>query len=203
MDFTQQKTDQRLDNDLVVAVLAGEQDAFAMLVDRHLPALYQFAYRYMRNPHDAEDVAQEAFVRSWKHLKKFDGTKNFKTWLFTIAKNAALDIIKKKKPLLFSQISEEEGKLDTFLAPYVVDLESPDIAFERALVKTELAEALAALPPAYRTVLGMRYNDNLKFREIAAALGEPIDTVKSKHRRGLALMRKIVARETAGVGGGV
>jgi RNA polymerase sigma-70 factor (ECF subfamily) len=193
MDLTQQKTEQRTDSDLVVTALAGDQDAFAVLVDRHLPALYQFAYRYMRSAHDAEDVAQEAFVRSWKHLKKFDGTKNFKTWLFAIAKNAALDIIKKKKPLLFSQISEEEGRLETFLSPYVTDPESPDIAFERALVKTELAEALAMLPPSYQTVLGMRYNDNLKFREIAATLGEPIDTVKSKHRRGLALMRKIVA----------
>jgi RNA polymerase sigma-70 factor, ECF subfamily len=197
MDFEQQKNEKISDNDLVIAVLAGDQAAFASLVDRHLPALYQFAYRYMRSAHDAEDVAQEAFVRAWKHLKKFDDTKNFKTWLFAIAKNAALDMIKKKKPLLFSQIGEEEGKLDTFLAPYVADLESPDIAFERALVKSELAEALAALPAAYRTVLGMRYNDNLKFREIAAALGEPIDTVKSKHRRGLALMRKIVGGEAA------
>jgi len=54
------------------------------------------------------------------------------------------------------------------------------------------AQALAQLPPAYRTVLGMRYNDNLKFREIAEALGKPIDTIKSLHRRGLMMLRKLV-----------
>ena len=180
------------DAELVRATLHEDKNAFALIVDRYVDAIYQFAYRYVRDPEEAEDIAQEAFVRAWKNLKTFDTSRNFKTWLFTIAKNAALDFLKKKKPMLFSRIIEDEERLDAFLAPYLGNAELPDEAFEGKLAKAEVGRALDALPPPYRTVLSMRYNDNLKFREIAAALGEPIDTVKSKHRRGLLLLRKIM-----------
>jgi RNA polymerase sigma-70 factor (ECF subfamily) len=184
---------EKTDVAIIRSVLAGNKGEYRVLLDRHLKAVYAFAYRYVRNPHDAEDIAQEAFVRAWKNLKKFDQSRNFKTWLFAIAKNAALDLIKKKKPMPFSQISEESEKLDALLAPYIGVEELPSAAFERTVVKAALANKLGTLPPAYRTVLAMRYHDNLKFREIAEALGEPIDTVKSKHRRGLALLRNVVS----------
>jgi RNA polymerase sigma-70 factor (ECF subfamily) len=181
----------KTDIELIQELLAGNKDAFAALVDRHVNAVQAFAYRYMHDTEDADDVTQEAFVRAWKNIKKFDTSRNFKTWLFTIARNAALDLIKKKKPLAFSKIGNGEGDLDGFLAPYMDSTELPDVTFERQAVATDMKEALASLPPAYRTVLAMRYNDNLKFREIAEALDEPIDTVKSKHRRGLILLRKL------------
>lgn len=186
---------EQTDLEVIQSVLRGDKDAFAVLVERHAEAVYKFAYRYLRNGGDAEDVAQEAFVRAWKNVKKFDETKNFKTWLFAITKNAALDLIKKKKPLLFSQIAEEDEQLDAFFAPFAPAPELPDAVFSRKMVKADIARSLAALPPGYRTVLAMRYNDHLKFREIAETLGEPIDTVKSKHRRGLALLRKVVTGE--------
>lgn len=187
---------EQTDSDLVQSVLKRDKNAFAVLVERHTSAIYKFAYRYLRNGEDAEDITQEAFVRAWKNLKTFDTSRNFKTWLFTIAKNAALDFIKKKKPLLFSQIAREEERLDAFFAPYLAAPELPDVAFMRKTAKAEMRRALDMLPPAYRTVLAMRYHDNLKFREIAETLGEPIDTVKSKHRRGLILLRKIVTGDT-------
>ena len=183
---------EKTDSEIVKEVLAGNANAFAVLLRRHMDTLKAFAHRYLRDGHDAEDVTQEAFVRAWKNLKKFDTTKNFKTWLFTIAKNAALDVIKKKRPMRFSEIGEEEGKLDAFLAAYLDSGETPDMVTERHGLRATLNYALGTLPQNYRTVLAMRYNDNLKFREIAAALHEPIDTVKSKHRRGLMLLRKIV-----------
>jgi RNA polymerase sigma-70 factor (ECF subfamily) len=190
----------KTDADIVRDILAGDKDAFKALLERHLAGVYAFSHRYMRDSADAEDVAQEAFVRAWKNLEKFDTSKNFKTWIFTIARNVALDVIKKKKPLLFSHISEEEEKLETFLAPYVSDTDLPDIAFDRAREKVGLGEAMGALPAAYQTILGMRYHDNLKFREIADALGEPIDTIKSRHRRGLSLLRKIIPENVADSG---
>lgn len=182
----------KTDVELIHATLHEDRNAFALIVDRYVDAVYQFAYRYVRDTDEAEDVAQEAFVRAWKNLKTFDMARNFKTWLFAIAKNAALDFLKKKKPLLFSRIIDDEERLDNFLAPYLGNAELPDEVFEGKLAKEGMSRALDALPPAYRTVLSMRYNDSLKFREIADALGEPIDTVKSKHRRGLLLLRKIM-----------
>jgi RNA polymerase sigma-70 factor, ECF subfamily len=179
------------DAQLVIDSLKGEQNAFAEIVNRHLSGVYKFSYRYVRDAADADDIAQETFVRAWKNLKKFDTSKNLKTWLFTIAKNASLDLLKKKKPLAFSKITDAESELESFLAPYIASGELPEAAVDAKFLKGDIDEALAKLPPAYRAVLALRYNDHLKFREIAATLGEPIDTVKSKHRRGLALLKNI------------
>ena len=79
-------------------------EAFAVIVERYVSSIYKFSYRYVRNGPDAEYIAQETFLRAWKSLKKFDQSKNFKTWIFAIAKNASLDLLKKKKPMPFSRI---------------------------------------------------------------------------------------------------
>ncbi len=179
------------DSQLVIESIEGKQASFAELVNRHISGVYNFAYRYVRDADDAEDMAQETFVRAWKNLKKFDTSKNLKTWLFTIAKNASLDMLKKKRPMAFSKINEAESELESFLAPYVASGELPENAVDQKLLKGNIDEALAKLPPAYRAVLALRYNEHLKFREIAEVLREPIDTVKSKHRRGLALLKNI------------
>ncbi|HVO28971.1 MAG TPA: sigma-70 family RNA polymerase sigma factor [Candidatus Paceibacterota bacterium] len=181
-----------IDNQLIAESIQGREAAFAELVSRHLGGVYKFAYRYVRDEQDAEDIAQETFVRAWKNLRKFDASKNLKTWLFTIAKNASLDLLKKKKPLAFSKITDAEGELESFLAPYVASGEMPEEAMDQKLLKGDMDAALAKLPPAYRAVLALRYNEHLKFREIAEVLREPIDTVKSKHRRGLALLKNVL-----------
>lgn len=177
------------DSQLILESIAGKDASFAELVNRHVGDVYKFAYRYMHDADDAEDIAQETFVRAWKNLSKFDTSRNLRTWLFTIAKNASLDMLKKKKPLAFSKLTKAENELESFLAPYVASGELPENLMDQKFLKGDMDEALATLPPAYRAVLALRYNEHLKFREIAATLGEPIDTVKSKHRRGLALLK--------------
>jgi len=107
------------DTRLVAAFIKGDGDSFAALVDRHMPMVYKFTYRYVGNADAANDIVQDVFIKVWKNIKKFDPEKNFKTWLLTIAKNTALDSIKKKKAILFSKIEEGETDLDAFLAPYV------------------------------------------------------------------------------------
>jgi RNA polymerase sigma-70 factor (ECF subfamily) len=141
----------------------------------------------------ANDVVQDVFIKVWKNIKRFDATKNFKTWLLTIAKNTALDSIKKKKAVLFSKIEEGETDLDAFLAPYVESVDLPDALLQRKQTKADLDRILQELSPTYRSVLLLRYTEHLKFREIAAALQEPIDTIKSKHRRALIQLRKMLA----------
>lgn len=181
------------DQELVTAFLSGDEGSFAVLLERHLSITYKFVYRYLHNTDDTNDVVQEVFIKAWKHMKRFDTNRNFRTWLLTIAKNTALDFIKKKKPILFSKIEEGDNDLDAFLAPYLENKEAPDLpdqAFDKKHAKAKLAEVMADLAPAYRTVLSLRYEDHLKFREIAEILEEPIDTVKSKHRRGLLLLQK-------------
>jgi RNA polymerase sigma-70 factor (ECF subfamily) len=178
------------DKELVQAFLSGNESCFAVLVDRHISMVYKFAYRYLNNADDASDVAQDVFIKVWKYLKRFDVDKNFKTWLLTITKNTALDFIKRKKPILFSKIEEGDGDLDAFLSPFLETADLPNEAIDRKHVRAELNTVLEKLPQTYRSVLSLRYDEHLKFREIAEVLHEPIDTVKSKHRRGLILLRK-------------
>src|ERR1700739_3666623 len=107
------------DAQLAIAFIAGKGDAFAALVDRHASMVYHFVYRYLQNADNTNDVVQDVFIKVWKNIKKFDTSKNFKTWLLTIAKNTSLDFIKKKKPVLFSHIEAEDADLDAFLIPFM------------------------------------------------------------------------------------
>jgi len=182
------------DNDaqLIAAFIKGDGDSFAALVDRHMSMVYKFTYRYVGNVDATNDIVQDVFIKVWKNIKKFDPEKNFKTWLLTIAKNTALDSIKKKKAILFSAIEEGETDLDAFLAPYVESPDLPDELFEKKQTKADLERMLQGLSPSYRSVLLLRYTEHLKFREIADMLQEPIDTIKSKHRRALIQLRKML-----------
>lgn len=181
------------DATLVAAFMKGDGESFAALVDRHMPMVYKFTYRYVGDADIANDVVQEVFIKVWKHIRKFDPQKNFKTWLLAITKNTALDSIKKKKAVLFSKIEEGEGDLDAFIAPFVDSPDLPDALLERKQNKADLDRIVQKLSPSYRSVLLLRYAEHLKFREIADVLHEPIDTIKSKHRRALIQLRKLLA----------
>ena len=181
------------DAKLIAAFIKGNGESFAALVDRHMPMVYKFTYRYVGDADTANDVVQDVFIKVWKNIKKFDPEKSFKTWLLTIAKNTALDAIKKKKAVLFSKIEEGETDIDAFLAPYVESADLPDALLQKKQTKADLDRMLQELSPAYRSVLLLRYTEHLKFREIADALQESIDTIKSKHRRALIQLRKMLA----------
>jgi RNA polymerase sigma-70 factor (ECF subfamily) len=181
------------DATLIAAFIRGDGDSFAALVDRHMSMVYKFIYRYVGNADAANDIVQDVFIKVWKNIKKFDPEKNFKTWLLTIAKNTALDSIKKKKAVLFSKIEGGETDLDAFLAPYVESVDLPDELLQKKQTKEDLDRMLQKMSPSYRSVLLLRYTEHLKFREIAEVLQEPIDTIKSKHRRALIQLRKMLA----------
>ena len=192
-----QALSQETDSGLVAGAIAGNKAAFSLLVERYVSPIYKFSYRYVRNGPDAEDVSQETFLRVWKNLDKFEQDKNFKTWIFTIAKNVSLDFLKRRKSTPFSVLGEGDDAVDAILAPYVAVTDTSEDSFDRGLLKGDFDTALAQLPERYREVMVLRYTDNLKFREIADRLHEPVDTVKSRHRRGLALLRDIIAPSPA------
>ena len=97
--------------------------------------------------------------------------------------------MKKKKTVPFSILGEGDDAVDAVLAPYVAIADTSEAAFDRKVTKGDFDAALAGLPERYRDVMVLRYTEHLKFREIAERLHEPVDTVKSRHRRGLALLR--------------
>jgi RNA polymerase sigma-70 factor, ECF subfamily len=177
------------DYGLLSEYLKGNQGAFEVLVKRYMTQIYRFVYGYVNDTAVAEDITQEVFVKVWKHAKKIDQQRNFKSWLYMVAKNTTLDFFKKKKAVPFSLFENEEGRnvlvetvADTALSPgeLSVLLEHKDI----------FLAAIASLSEKYRQILMMYYYEYLNFREIAEKLQEPINTVKSRHRRGLALLKQ-------------
>lgn len=164
-----------------------EEKALEELVRRYLPLIFGYAKRYTGNEGDASDIAQEVFVKVWKNVKSFDQSKSFRTWIFTIAKRTAIDELRRQKAIQFSAL-QEEGFEDL-----IVD-ESPSILDQIFLQQQskELAVALTKLPANYNSVIKLYTSDGLNFREIAAKLKEPLNTVKSRYRRGLVLLKKIL-----------
>jgi RNA polymerase sigma-70 factor (ECF subfamily) len=181
----------RSDQQLVSDYLSGDEKSLEVLFGRYLKPIYSFTYRYVGGGQDAEDVTQEAFVKAWRNLKKFDQQKSFKTWIFSIAKNTALDFLKKKKAIPFSEFENEDGEnalTETLADPSPL----PQELLEKADIVKILNAAIEKLSPKYRMVLFLRYNDHFTFREIAEILGESIDTIKSRHRRVLTMLRKLL-----------
>ncbi len=187
------KMEQKTDKELITAYIGGDEEAFKELVSRHMDNVYKFTYRYFNDRNKAEDATQETFVKAWKNIRRFDTDRKFITWLFAIAKNTCLDIIKKKTPVAFSRL-EAEKEMD--IADLIQD-ESPlpDELAERSEKKEVISALLQRMPSDYRMVFFLRYNDHLKFREIAEALNKSLNTVKSRHLRGLKMMKKLIEKE--------
>jgi RNA polymerase sigma-70 factor, ECF subfamily len=184
--------DDSSDEQLVVRYRNGDEPAFRSLVGRYLTPVYNFVHRYVGNEGDAADLTQDVFVAVWKNLARFDADRQFKTWLFAIAKNTSLNWLKRKKPLLFSQFTTPEG--ENGLAESLADpTQSPEVLLTRFDSSSRLSAALSSLGAMYRSVLELRYTDGFTFREIARSLGEPLHTVKSRHRRALQSLRKTLS----------
>ncbi len=177
------------DQELISNYLKGDEKSLDALVRRYLAPIYGFVQSYVNNKEMAEDITQETFLKVWRNAKHIDQTKNFKSWLYTIAKNTALDFLKKKKSVPFSHFENEEGK--NILLDLVPDKALLPSEISEARRSRELfLEAIKNLSAKYYTVLWLYYYQYLNFREIAECLQEPINTIKSRHRRGLVLLKK-------------
>ena len=179
------------DSELVHKVLQSDDVALKVLVDRYLPSVYTFCLRYTGSEEDAQDAAQETFLKAWRKLKRFDTKKSLKTWLFAIAKNTATDLMRKRKSVVFSKFDTAED--NNVLTDTLADPEPlPDELFERASLESNAREALAQLPDRDRAILSLRYDEEESFENIASIMKIPANTVRSLHRRALIALRKLL-----------
>lgn len=186
------------DQILIRKYLQGDEKSLEVLILTYLKPIYSFTYRYVGSARDAEDITQEVFVKVWRHLKRFDQSKSFKTWVFAIAKNTAIDFLRKKKAIPFSDFDTESG--GNIIADTVADAAKlPQEIFKQKEITQTLESAMTELSPKYRIVLFLRYNDHFTFREIAESLDEPLHTVKSRHRRALVMLKKLLKPESKDV----
>jgi len=176
------------DAKLVAEFLNGSEEAFEQLVNRYLKAIYNFLYQFTQDMDSLDDLTQETFIKAWKNIRKFDSEKNFKTWIFTIAKNTAYDFLKKKKTIPFSNFLDEDGKNQ--LEKVVEDGPRLEEVLDRQDVEKKLGEKLQEVPANYRIILLMHYKDDFSLQEIAEILNLSYNTVKSQHARALASLKK-------------
>lgn len=175
------------DQELVSEYLRGDEKAFHELVNRYLQPIYNFVFSSVRDAAQAEDITQEVFIKAWTHLRRFDLSRNFKVWLYAIAKNCIFDFLRKKKTIPFSLLEKEDEVYE------ILDKEpQPDEILRLSDSGKTLDEALAKLSLDYREVLLLYYRDGFNFREIAEILKTSVNTIKSRHLRATAMLKKIL-----------
>lgn len=157
---------------LVEACLKSDPAAFEAILDLYKGPVYGLLLRLVRGAEDAEDLAQETFLKALRNLSSYDPSRPLLTWLFRIAHNAAVDFLRAKKPESLS-LEDEESPLqisDTRL--------SLDKAAESRFRAEFLERRLSELPPLYREVLLMRHQEDMDYRQIGEVLGLAEGTVK-------------------------
>lgn len=187
------KNEQLTDRELILMSQTGNEQALEILVARYLPMVFRACARLLQSAEEAEDAAQNTFIKVWKNLKKADPERNFRAWVMEIAKNTCLDAIKGRRSLPMSAFDDEDGNnllVDSLASHLPTPLENA----EQSLLARLLNGAMEKLSPAYRKVLDLYYKKGLNFREIAESLNEPLHTVKSRHRRALINLRLILAK---------
>jgi RNA polymerase sigma-70 factor (ECF subfamily) len=175
------------DEELAERFQQGDTGAFETLVERYHRPLYHFAFRLLGRAEDAEDATQDTFVQVYGALPKARLDAPLRPWIYRIARNRCLDMLKRRRPVLFSALSAD----DEAAVPEVADAQPlPDELAERADLQRLLSAAIAALAPPYREVVALRYASDLAFGEIAEVLGMPENTVKTRFQRAKAALRE-------------
>ena len=164
----------------IAAARAGDQGAFGELVRLYEKRVLALTQRMCRNPEDAAEAAQEAFFAAWQGLKSFRGDSSFSTWLYRLASNACVDLLRREgKRQAVVSLDDEDLNLDI-----PASLPSPQEEAERRELREQIESGLRALPPEYRAVLVLREMQQLRYDEIGEVLGLDIGTVKSRISRG-------------------
>lgn len=172
---------------LITAVLAGNQPAYADLVNRHKRFVFTMAMKFVRNREDAEEIAQDCFVKAYRALGTFEHNSRFSTWLYTITYTTAMTFLRKKR-LITASIDDEEQhhQLENHISDYHAD------SVEKKSKYVYLNMAIAQLMPDDAAILTLFYQGEQHLEEIAKTLNMESNTVKVKlHRARLRLKEKL------------
>lgn len=178
--MTQATGPERSDDELAASARAGDRTAYSILVRRHQAALHRHLLRMVGSHDDALDLTQDAFVRAWQALPQWEPGAQFRTWLFRIASNAALDLLRRRRTVEFTPLDETVETADTGAGPE-----------RRAQGRQELRRleaALARLTHEHREVLLLREIEEMSYEEIGRVLALTEGTVKSRLARARAAL---------------
>jgi len=184
------------DEELMLLVQEGRNQAFDVLVGRYKNRLYAYLYRLLNDESAAEELAQESFVKAYIHAEKYRTIARFSTWLYTIATNLVRNRMRnvKRRPAMVSLWAEgaggeDEGKWIDLRD----DSQRPDYDMEQRNLHELVQEAIEKIPGKYRPAFVLREINELSYEEIAAVTGLKLGTVRSRINRGRAHFKKMVA----------
>ena len=185
----------RNDFNLVAKAKEGDQKAYAEIMQRYKDSIYFMALKMVNNKDDAMDLTVDTCAKSFENLDKYNPEYAFSTWLFRIATNNSIDFIRKKRLNVISldTLFEEEGN-DKYLQVRAEGLNPEEISI-RKQESEKLKNMVEQLPLRYRTLIILRYYDELSYEEIAQQIDIPLGTVKAQLFRARDLMANILNRK--------
>jgi RNA polymerase sigma-70 factor (ECF subfamily) len=177
-----------------VRLRRGDPDALVALLERYQHRLYRYLLRMVHEPATAEDIFQQTWIRVAENVRRFDPNRGIEPWLFSIARNLAIDYLRRMRPeSLDAPLPSGQSRAETLPDPHVG---AEPAAFEMLMREqrtSRLAEGVAELPAIYREIVSLRFEEEMKLEEIAETLDVPLSTVKTRLRRALEGLRVSLA----------
>lgn len=179
-----------LENRLAQLARSGDRSAFGQLVDLYKDKIFHLAYRMTGSRQEAEDIVQETFMRVYANLDKYDSRWKFSTWIFRIGNNLCIDRLRKRRPTwsLDAENPDADGVDGYAMLP--TNDASPEDRMVLSEMQKNIRDAIAQLPDKYRSVVVLRYLQDLSLNEIADILELPVSTVKTRLHRGRESLRR-------------
>ena len=180
------------EKELIRQAAEGSEEAFAVLVKKYRPKMFNLAYSMIRNRETADDIAQDVFIKAYIYISKFKYKSSFGTWLYRIAVNTVKDYLRKESRI--NKISFDER----LASPDIPDIQEDGVVIkeeelEAKLRKKLLHRAIQALPEKHRTILTLRDIQGISYKEITGILNISPGTVDSRLYRARRMLRKKVA----------
>lgn len=186
------------DGELIVDAVNGRSDGFEELVRRYQRPITGYVFRMLGEYESSLDVTQEVFIKVYNSLSKYSPEYKFSTWLYRIARNAAIDHMRRNS--VSPQSLEAENADGTYQIQIESKRPSPEQDHEQKEWRTEIDSVVRCLPPAYRDLILLRHSRDLSYDEIAEVMGLPLGTVKNRLFRAREMMREMfVERGFTGV----
>jgi len=177
------------DYETIQRILAGEKRAYAELANRHKDRAMTLALRMLKNREDAEEALQDAFVRAFNALPRFEWKSSFSTWFYRIVYNVCATVLSRRGEELFSSVDEDEEHRE-LPSPDAL----PDMDYESAEFRNVVQREIDRLPAVYASVLTLFLVQDMSYDEIVDATGLPLGTVKVRLFRSRAMLRDAVLR---------
>ena len=183
------------DEQLIQLHLSGDPRGMEAIYERYFDKVYRLAYSKLRTAQDAEDVTSAVFLKLCKSLDSFRGEAKFSTWIYTVANNAVMDSIRRRRPNVSLDADLRVDGGDWVPREIEDNAPGPEDHVADADLARYVYSKLDALPPGQRSVIELRYFMELSYQQIADQLGVELGTVKSRLNRAIAALRSLVSTE--------